>query len=96
MLIAERWSLLSRVAAAVLGGYAVTSLINTILPLLLADWGMDEIQAFIAVSMATFLVYAALIIAAFTVRSARGAWIVILVTAIPFGVAFVALDQGRL
>jgi len=75
--------LLSRVVAAIFGGYALASLtgIGTLaLPLAPA-------QAVIAGQLASFLVYTGAVVWVFAVRSARRAWLGILVVAVPLGLA---------
>lgn len=79
----HRWSVASRAVAAVVGGYALTSLLNTAVPLLLAAAGINLSQALLATATGSFLVYAAIIMAVFHARSAARAWAWLAVASIP-------------
>lgn len=68
-------SVTSRVLAAVVGGYALTSLLNIALPLVLAKAGVSMAQTLLSITMASFLVWAAIIMGTFHARSAVRAWI---------------------
>jgi len=77
-----RWSAASRTLAAVVGGYAVTSLLNIALPLLLGAAGISVPQALLATTMGSFLLYAAIIMAVFHASSATRAWVWLLSVAL--------------
>lgn len=83
-----RWAVFSRVAAAGVGGYALTALWVVLLALL---WPLPRAEAVGAATMTGFLVYAVVVIWVFTARSALRAW---------FGVALacggIALTNGWL
>lgn len=75
--------LLSRVVAALFGGYALASLSGIgalALPL-------DPAQAVITGQLLSFLVYAGAVVWVFAVRSARRAWVGLLIAAVPLGLA---------
>lgn len=74
----RRWSIVSRLLVASVGGYALTSLLTLALPLALAFLGVNQAQALLAGTTASFLLYAAIIMAVFHARSAARAWIWIL------------------
>lgn len=71
--------------AAVIGGYVLTSLITLAVPLLLDVIGMSRPQALLAVTMASFLLYAAVIMGVFHARSATRAWAWLAGAALPLG-----------
>lgn len=71
--------LVSRIVAAVLGGYglaALTSVAALALPI-------DRTQAVVTGMLASFIVYACAVIWVFAVRSARRAWLGLLAAAVP-------------
>lgn len=67
-----RWQVLSRVLAAIFGGYLFTSLLTVFLALV---WPMPQAEAVVAASLLSFAVYTAAIIWVFSVRSATRAWV---------------------
>jgi hypothetical protein len=85
------WSIASRAVAAIVGGYALVSLINIALPLGLAKIGIEPAQTLFATAMVGFLVYAAIIMAVFHARTSTRAWAAIAVASVPLAVAFVLL-----
>jgi len=70
----HRWSVASRTVAAVAGGYAVTSLATLAPPLALGAVGVSIAPALVGGMMASFFLYAAIIMAVFHARSAARAW----------------------
>ncbi len=68
---AYRWSVASRVAAAALGGYALTSAATVLLSLL---WPAPRAQAVLWATMISFTVYTVAVIWAVHARSAGRAW----------------------
>lgn len=88
----HRWSVASRVLAAVVGGYIVTSLMTLALTLALTWIGTSQAEALMASTIASFLVYAAIVMAAFHVRTASRAWMGLVLAAIPCG-AIIALSK---
>ena len=83
--------LLSRIVAALFGGYALaalTSVAALALPL-------DKAQAVLTGRLASFVVYALAVIWVFAVRSARRAWLGLAVVGVPLGLlAFVVWRNG--
>jgi len=79
-----RLAVVSRIAAAAVGGYILASLcsitLSELLPLARAD-------AVITGMMLSFLVYAATVIACFACRTATRAWLGVLTGAVVIGVA---------
>lgn len=71
--------LLSRIVAAIGGGYALAA-VASVAALALP---MDKSQAVLAGTMASFLVYTGAVIWVFAVRSATRAWLGLLLAAIP-------------
>lgn len=83
-----RWQVFSRVLAAALGGYALTSLIMIALSQLLARaFGMLPAAAVLSATLAGFMVYAVIVCWVFSTRSAARAWL---------GVALPSLMLGAL
>lgn len=71
--------LLSRVVAAVFGGYGLAAL-GSVAALALP---MEKTQAVITGMLASFAIYAGAVIWVFAVRSARRAWAGLLIVAVP-------------
>lgn len=67
-----RWTVASRVAAAALGGYALTSAAVVVLAML---WPIPRAQAVLASSMLGFVFYTVAILWAFHARSVTRVWI---------------------
>lgn len=87
----RRWSVASRVLAAVVGGYALTSLSTLAVPLLFSAAGHGQAEALHATTMAGFLVYAGIVIAVFHARSASRAWTWLAVASAPPGIVIALL-----
>ena len=75
--------LISRIVAALVGGYALAAL-SSVAVLALP---MNKVQAVIAGQLASFLVYAGAVIWVFAVRSALKAWMGLIIVALPLGLA---------
>ena len=75
--------LLSRIVAAIFGGYALAAL-TSVAALALP---MVRPQAVLTGMLASFVVYTCAVIWVFAVRSARRAWAGLLVAAVPLGLA---------
>lgn len=75
--------LISRIIAALLGGYALAALASVAVLAL----PMNKVQAVITGTLLSFLVYACAVIWVFAVRSALKAWIGLIVAAVPLGLA---------
>ena len=90
----RRWLIAARVLAATLGGYAVISLLTLTAPLVLGRLGVDQAEALLAVTTASFPVYAAIVMAVFHARSAMRAWALLAATAFILGAAVWCLLPG--
>jgi hypothetical protein len=90
----RRWSVASRTLAAVVGGYAVTTLLNLAVPLLFSALGAGLPQALASALMASFLIWAVIVMAAFHARSAARAWAWLIGAAIPLGLVVWFLLPG--
>lgn len=66
------WPMVSRICAALLGGYCFTYAFTAALARLLP---LDRIDALVTATLASFLVYTLAILWAFICRSATRAWI---------------------
>lgn len=86
--------MISRILAATVGGYAVTSLLTLALPLILAALGIDQAQALLGATTGSFLLWTAIIMAVFHARSALRAWTVLAVAAAPLIVIVFTLLPG--
>ncbi len=84
--------LVSRIIAALFGGYALaalTSVATLALP-------MSKINAVLTGMMLSFLVYVGAVIWVFAVRSARRAWVGLIIAAIPLSVlSWIAMGGAR-
>ena len=79
----ERWSLASRVLAAAAGGYALTALTTLAASLALTWAGAGRAEAVLASTMASFLLYTAIVMAVFHARTALRAWLGLILAAVP-------------
>jgi hypothetical protein len=75
--------LISRIVAALFGGYALAALSSAAVLAL----PMNKVQAVIAGTLLSFLVYAGAVIWVFAVRSALKAWVGLIIAAVPLGLA---------
>lgn len=66
-----RWSVFSRVIAAFIGGYALTSLLVVAVSL---GWPGNRALAVLSSTLVSFLIYAGIIMAVFHASSATRAW----------------------
>jgi len=82
--------LLSRIVAAVFGGYALAAL-GSVAALALP---MDKTQAVITGTLASFAIYAGAVVWVFAVRSARRAWAGLLIAAAPLLLAAWSVWSG--
>lgn len=71
----DRWLVTSRVVAAALGGYALTSAATVVLSLI---WPVPKAQAVLAATMLSFALYAAVVLWAFHTPSLTRLWGVML------------------
>ena len=75
--------LISRIVAALFGGYALAAL-SSVAVLALP---MSKPQAVLTGMLASFLIYAAAVIWVFAVRSALKAWLGLIIVAVPLSLA---------
>ena len=75
--------LISRIVAALFGGYALAAL-SSVAVLALP---MSKSQAVLSGMLASFAIYAAAVIWVFAVRSALRAWVGLIVVAVPLSLA---------
>lgn len=68
---AYRWAVASRVAAAALGGYALTSAATVLLSLV---WPLPKAQAVLSATLLSFTLYTVAVIWVFATRSVKRAW----------------------
>lgn len=78
----RRWALLSRVVAALAGGYALAALATVFLS---AALPLQRADAVLTATMLSFALYAAAIIWVFAAASAPRAWLGLVVCALPLG-----------
>jgi protein-S-isoprenylcysteine O-methyltransferase Ste14 len=78
-----------------LGGYVLTSLLAVSSFLLLQRQGMARDEALLAPTIASFLIYAAIVLAVFHARSAMRAWLWIIGACAPLAVLILLLLDGR-
>jgi hypothetical protein len=75
--------LISRIVAAMFGGYALAALVSVAALAL----PMDKPQAVLTGMLASFIVFACAVIWVFAVRSARRAWVGLLIVSVPLALA---------
>lgn len=85
-----RWMVASRVLAAVVGAYALTSSALVLLALL---WPLPQAEAVAASTMLSFLLYALIIIWIFTVKRLKTVWLgLIISSAVCSGLSWLLLS----
>lgn len=82
--------LVSRIVAAVFGGYALAALVSVATLAL----PMSKPQAVLTGMLASFLVYAGAVVWVFAVRSARRAWVGLAIAAVPLLLAAWSVWSG--
>ncbi|QHE91789.1 DUF3649 domain-containing protein [Pandoraea fibrosis] len=87
---ANTGALVSRIVAAIGGGYVVAALASVAVLAL----PMDKAQAVITGMLASFAIYAGAVVWVFAVRSAWRAWAGLLVVAAPLALAAWAVSSG--
>lgn len=75
MTAADRYATASRVIAATCGGYVLTSLLSIAITLMMTALGMNKAEAVLATTIASFLMYALIVMTVFHARTATRAWI---------------------
>ena len=88
-----RWSAASRALAAIFGGYILTSLLSIALALLLTAFGMNKAEAVLATTMASFLMYAAIVMAVFHARTPTRAWLGLAIASAPLAAFSAVYDR---
>ncbi|MFC3443674.1 DUF3649 domain-containing protein [Sphingobium rhizovicinum] len=88
------WPLLSRIMAAVIGGYVLASALALLATLALPWLGVSTADALHAATMASFLLYAAIIMAVFHASSATRAWLGLVAVAAPAGLILWIVQPG--
>jgi len=88
-----RLAVASRILAATVGGYGLASLANIVAALLLGALGVNLPQALLATTMASFLLYAAIVMAVFHARSAGRAWAWLVGAALPLGLLVLLFSE---
>ena len=83
-------ALISRIVAAIGGGYAVAALASVAVLAL----PMSKVQAVITGELASFAIYAGAVVWVFAVRSAWRAWGGLLIVAAPLALAAWAVTSG--
>ncbi|SAL85653.1 hypothetical protein AWB74_07386 [Caballeronia arvi] len=88
--IGKHVPLVSRIVAAIFGGYALAALASVAALAL----PMDQAQAVLTGMLASFIVYACAVIWVFAARSARRAWAGLAIVAVPLLVAASSVWTG--
>lgn len=86
-----RWRVASRVMAAAVGGYALTSAITVLLALV---WPLPKAHAVLAATLLSFAVYAGVVVWVFSTRSATRAWVGMIVPTLILSLICWALLPG--
>jgi hypothetical protein len=89
-----RWSVAGRVVAAVAGGYLLTSLLIIAVAILLPYAGVGQAEAVLATSMASFPLYAAIVMAVFHARTATRAWVALIIASVPPAIVYGVFQYG--
>lgn len=89
-----RWMVASRVVAAAIVGYVLTSAATVLLALL---WPLPQAEAIAASTMLSFSLYTAVIIWSFTVKSLRTLWLgLVIATLLCSGLSWLLLPEAVL
>lgn len=87
----QQWSMLSRIAAAFVGGYGVSSLLTAVLTRTLP---LPAVDAVLTATMSSFIVYAAIVMAILHCRTVARAWIRLAAAAAPLALLLMILPSG--
>lgn len=87
----HRWLMLSRIAAAFVGGYTVSSLLTAVLARTLP---LPAVDAVLVATMSSFFVYAAIIIVVFHSRTVTRAGIWLAAVVAPLVLLLIILPPG--
>ncbi|WP_434405229.1 DUF3649 domain-containing protein [Sphingobium sp. DN12] len=82
----HRIAIASRILAASLGGYAVTSLVIVALGALLPIFGVARSSVILGATIASFPIWAGIVMAVFHARTARRAWTGLAIVAATLGI----------
>ena len=89
-----RWSVASRVLAAVVGGYAFTSATTVLLALV---WPLPQAEAVLASTMLSFALYTGVLVWIFAVKRLRTVWLgLVIATAVCTGLSWLLLPGSVL
>lgn len=69
------WTILSRAAAGVIGGYVVVNLLTIAVTNLLRGAGLSGPQVLLSMSIASFPIYSAIILVVYHARDVSRAWL---------------------
>lgn len=87
-----RWAVASRVLAAVVGGYVLTSTATVLLALI---WPLPQAEAVAAATILSFTLYTGVILWVFAVKRLRILWLgLVITTAFCAGLSWVLLPGG--
>lgn len=73
------WQVLSRLLAAIFGGYALTSAATVLLALI---WPLPHAQALLASTMLSFILYSGVVLWVFAIQRLRTVWYGLLATTV--------------
>lgn len=79
----NKWRIASRIFAAIFGGYILTTLLTIAFALLLTASGMNKSEAVLATTMASFLMFAVIVMAVFYARTPTRAWLGLAIASLP-------------
>jgi len=90
-----RWSVAFRVLAALGGGYVLTSLLIIAGAILLPFVGVGQAEATLATSLASFPIFAVIIMAVFHARTTVRAWVWVIAACVPPAIVYAVFQQGN-
>lgn len=82
----DNWKLVSRIVAAIFGGYFLTLSSSMLLSQLLDIVGMDRVNASMTAMLLSFAIYTAIVIWFFAIASVKQVWINLLFSLVITGV----------
>jgi hypothetical protein len=89
-----RWSVAFRAVAAIGGGYVLTSLLIIAGAIVLPFVGVGQAEATLATSLASFPIYAVIIMAVFQARNTLRAWLWVAGACVPPLLVYAAFQHG--
>jgi hypothetical protein len=90
----QNWSVASRAAAAIIGGYIFIAMLTLAIPLVLASAGIELAQSIFLTIIFGFVLYVAIIMAVFHASSAARAWTYLVIASVPPAVIVAFLLPG--